>query len=160
MDLNNQDFIEIIKAFNSHGVKYMLVGGFAINYYGYNRTTADLDLWIAPRNDNKTRVVNSLLSLGYSLDELNEFVEQDFSLPFSFQIGAGDFYIDVMTAISGVDFEEAYKGAISEVVNQEHTLKIIHRNHLIINKTLSGRTKDKADVEALQKIAQNNPPKL
>lgn len=41
------DFKEFLKLLNAHRVEYLLVGGYAVGYYGYPRATADLDLWIA-----------------------------------------------------------------------------------------------------------------
>jgi len=41
---------KLIKA----NVEFLIIGGYAVNYYGYNRTTGDLDIWIKPDNFNKT----------------------------------------------------------------------------------------------------------
>ena len=59
-----------------------------------------------------------------------------------------------MTFVTGLIFEEAYDVAVDEKINQREPIKIIHRNHLITNKLLTGRTKDKLDVEALLKIQE------
>ena len=152
MDISDEEFLKIVHAFNSLEVKYMLVGGFTVNYYGYNRTTADFNLWINPTNENKVYVLAAMEMLGYTKEELHDLAQEDFTLPVSFQIGGNQFYVDVMTSITGVKFEEAYPMAVDETLKTQERLKIIHRNHLIVNKLLSGRTKDKLDVESLQEI--------
>lgn len=156
MDLSDEELLKIIRAFNSSDVQYMLIGGFAVSYYGYSRTTADFDLWVKPNNQNRDNIMKALLNLEYTQEEIKELSEQDFSLPVSFQLGGNHFYIDVMTFISGVNFDEAFELAVQEKVNNELPLRIIHRNHLIVNKLLTGRTKDKLDVESLQHIEKKN----
>ena len=47
------DFKEFLKLFNSHGCKYLLIGGYAVGYHGYPRATNDLDVWIARTPENK-----------------------------------------------------------------------------------------------------------
>jgi len=152
MDISDEELLKIVQAFNTQSVDYMLVGGFAVSYYGYSRTTADFDLWISPTNENKGKLVKALLFLGYTEDELSELSRQDFQQPVNFQIGGNHFYIDIMTFISGVKFEEAYPMAVEEKLANGSCIKIIHRNHLIVNKLFTGRTKDKLDVESLQEI--------
>lgn len=156
MDLSDEELLKIIRAFNSSEVQYMLIGGFAVSYYGYTRTTADFDLWVKPDNQNRNNIIKALISLDYTEEEIQDLSEQDFSLPVSFQLGGNHFSIDVMTFISGVNFDEAFELAVQEKVNNEDPLRIIHRNHLIINKLLTGRTKDKLDVESLQHIAKKS----
>jgi hypothetical protein len=157
MDILDEELVKIIRTFNAFDVKYMLVGGFAVSYYGYSRTTADFDLWVKPSNQNRDNIMTSLLALGHTKEEIEELSTQDFSQPVSFQLGGNHFYIDVMTFISGVNFDEAFELAVQETVNSEDPLRIIHRNHLIVNKQLTGRTKDKLDVESLQHIQKVNP---
>jgi hypothetical protein len=152
MDISDEELIKIVHAFNRSKVVFMLVGGFAVSYYGYSRTTADFDLWIMPSNENRKQLLSAMEFLGYSKEEILELSEQDFTQPVSFQIGGHHFYVDVMTFLTGVSFEEAYPIAVDETIGQSEPLKIIHRNHLIVNKLLTGRTKDKLDVESLLEI--------
>ncbi len=156
MDISDEELVKIVKAFNAADVEYMLIGGFAVSYYGYSRTTADFDLWVKPTNQNRDKIMTSILHLGYTKEEIQELSEQDFSQPVTFQIGGNHFYVDVMTFISGVNFDEAFELAVHEKVNNEDPLRIIHRNHLIVNKLLTGRTKDKLDVESLQHIKKTD----
>ena len=152
LDISDEELIQIIQAFNSNEVAFMLVGGFAVNFYGYSRTTADFDLWIQPDNVNKTRVLSAMIVMGYTEDELLELSLNDFSQPVTFQIGGNNFYIDIMTRITGVSFEEAYPASVELKVGSTDYMRVIHRNHLIVNKLLTGRLKDKLDVESLEEI--------
>ena len=156
MDIADEEFFKIVSAFNTNEVIYMLVGGFAVNYYGYNRTTADFDLWAKPTKINQENIAKSMISVGFSSEELTDFLSEDYTQPLTFQIGGNTFYIDVMNFITGVDFDEAYTMAVNDLISSNLPLKIIHRNHLILNKVLTGRIKDKADVEMLQRIEQKN----
>lgn len=152
VDIADEELLQIIRAFNSSQVSYMVVGGFAVNYYGYTRTTADFDLWIMPSNENKGKVLAAIESIGYTQEELHDLAQEDFTKPVVFQLGGNHFYIDIMTFLSGVQFDEAYSVAVEEKTATFESYKIIHRNHLIINKLLTGRPKDKLDVESLQAI--------
>src|SRR6187402_3075545 len=105
----------------------MVVGGFAVNYYGYNRTTADFDLWIMPSDQNKQSVLAAIESIGYAKEELDDLSKEDFTKPVVFQIGGNHFYIDIMTFLSGVQFEEAYSAAVEEKTRSLDPYKIIHR---------------------------------
>ena len=60
-----RDFSEFLKLLNSNSAKYLLVGGYAVNYYGYSRATGDMDIWISRDDDNIQRVVHSLQSFGF-----------------------------------------------------------------------------------------------
>ena len=154
MDIADEEFIKILSAFNENKVIFMLVGGFAVNYYGYNRTTADFDLWVKPTKENQEKIAKSMISTGFTHEELTDFLLEDYTQPLTFQIGGSTFYIDVMNFITGISFDEAYKTAINDLISSKYPIKIIHRNHLILNKVLTGRTKDKSDVEMLQRIEQ------
>jgi hypothetical protein len=54
------DFSEFLKLCRSHGVEYLVVGGYAVNHYGYPRATGDLDVWVAPSADNAVRCLAAL----------------------------------------------------------------------------------------------------
>jgi hypothetical protein len=53
-----QDFKDFLKLLNSRQVEYLLIGGYAVGYYGYARATADIDIWIAIHPENAQKVVN------------------------------------------------------------------------------------------------------
>ncbi len=72
----------LLIALNTSNVEYLVVGGFAVNFHGYRRTTGDIDLWVRPDNGiNKTRLIQSIRSLGISEVSLERITKQDFSKP-------------------------------------------------------------------------------
>jgi hypothetical protein len=143
---------DLLHQLNLNEVPYIVVGGYAVNYHGYRRTTGDIDIWIKPSNENsKTQLLIALKNLGITEDKLQKLSEIDFTLPTVFVDGKEPYKIDFMTRISGVNFEEAWD---KKIIAELDGLKIpfIHLHHLILSKISNNRTKDKLDVEELQKI--------
>ncbi|MBL7889646.1 MAG: nucleotidyltransferase [Bacteroidia bacterium] len=142
----------VLEEFNRNKVKYLVVGGYAVNFYGYRRTTGDIDIWIKPHNGlNKKAALLCFKNLGISKQTLTDLENLDFTKPVVFMDGEEPFRIDFMTFISGVNFTDAYKKRQIELLDGIK-IPFIHLNELIISKISSGRTKDKLDVEQLQKI--------
>jgi hypothetical protein len=132
-------------------IDFMLIGGYAVNIHGYNRTTADLDIWIKPSNENKLFLMDVLLELGFSEEGVNTIRSWDFEKPQIFSIFPQPFVTEFMTHISGVKYENAIKNVVFIDIDGI-ALPIIHINNLIANKKASGRTKDILDAEQLEKI--------
>ena len=100
---------DLLHQLNLNEVPYIVVGGYAVNYHGYRRTTGDIDIWIKPSNENsKTQLLIALKNLGITEDKLQKLSEIDFTLPTVFVDGKEPYKIDFMTRISGVNFEEAW----------------------------------------------------
>lgn len=153
MNIFNETHLEYLSKLLENKVDFLLVGGYAVNFYGYNRTTGDMDLWLNPNDENKKRFTGFLKSDGFSLSSIKQIEKLDFKNHHAFHIGDFPFRIDFLTAINGVDFEEA---EAQKVIYDNEGLKIpvIHINHLIRSKITTDRLRDKADVEELQKIQQ------
>lgn len=142
----------LLDALNRLEVQYIVVGGYAVNHYGYRRTTGDIDLWIKPDNGiNKQRIIEAFRNLGVANDQLVQLGRLDFSKPLVFIDGEEPFKIDFLTAIQGVTFDEAWN---ERVITSLEGLSIpfIHFDHLILSKIGTSRPKDKADIEMLQKL--------
>lgn len=142
----------LIKELNNNKVEYLVVGGYAVNYHGYRRTTGDIDLWIKPENEeNKDRILLCLSNLGVSNEIISQLKRLDFTRPVVFVDGVEPYKIDFMTHVSGVKFEEAWS---EKVISELDGIPIpfIQLNHLIISKITTGRSKDKNDIEELQRI--------
>jgi hypothetical protein len=151
---NKQFLIDLTKS----NVIFILIGGYAVNYYGYARFTLDMDIWLKPDNDNQKTFISFLESQLYDNESIQIIRKIDFNDANSFHIGQGAAKIDFLTKISGVKFEEAYPICNSLNIN-ENIVKVIHYRHLIINKMISDRSKDRADVDELQNINKyRNPP--
>lgn len=147
IDPVNRDFRDLFAEFNAHGVEYLVVGAHALAVHGHVRATKDLDVWVRPDKNNATRVFQALSAFGAPLHELSE---TDLAEPgLTFQIGIPPIRIDVMTAIDGVDFEEAWSNRM-QTQFLDQTVSVLSKTNLIQNKRASRRTQDLADLEWLE----------
>ncbi len=145
------EFESILIAFYKAGVEYILTGGFAVNFHGYNRSTSDLDIWVKPAESNKPKIINALIKNGYPA-EIEKLIGQlNFSQPFAFSLGTEPIDIDVFNHITGVTFNDADLNKPFKY-NENLIVNYISVKDLILNKMLTGRAKDKADVDTLQQI--------
>jgi hypothetical protein len=141
-----EDWRAFIESLDSHGVDYLVVGAVALAHHGCPRYTGDLDLWVRNSPDNAERIEKALEEFGLGSLGLKA---ADFSEPDRvIQLGVPPNRIDLLTSITGVSFEEAWAGR-ERVVVAETPVNFIGRDALILNKRLTGRTQDKADLEAL-----------
>ncbi len=147
------DFKEFLKLLNDKGVKYLLIEGYAVGYYGYPRATNDMDLWIAVHPDNAKRVAAALHEFGFDLPELtpNLFLQENKII----RMGVPPMRLAISTGISGVEFEECYASRIEDVLDGV-PVNIIDLPHLKINKKAAGRFKDLADLENLPELSFRN----
>lgn len=147
MDLElPNDFKEFLRLLRARGVEYLVVGGWAVIYHGYPRATDDLDIWIAVSPTNAERIVNVFREFGFDVPELSaELFLKDDSL---IRIGVEPVRIEVMTSISGVNFEDCYSRRLETELNEE-PVSLINLRHLRQNKEASGRLKDLSDLENL-----------
>jgi hypothetical protein len=146
----NPDFRDLLAEFNAHGVEYLVVGAHALAAHGHVRATKDLDIWVRPDVGNARRVLAALRAFGAPLHDLTE---ADLSAPgLIFQIGVAPLRIDIMTAIDGVAFAEAWADRM-QARFADQAAAVLSRDHLIKNKRAAGRKQDAADVERLQAVA-------
>lgn len=142
---------QIIHLFNKYKVRYMLVGGYAVNYYGFTRNTGDMDFWVDPTNENKELIISALLEFGIDKYDIAELGEEDFTKHMVFSLGLAPEKIDFMTRVNLVVFEEAYERR-EEYEFDNVMIPVVHRKDLILSKINTDRLKDKIDIETLQKI--------
>ena len=146
------DFDEILSAFAKHEVDFMVVGGYAVNFYGYDRTTSDLDLWINPIEENKQKITAALIELNYLTDGETSVHSLDFSVPSCFRLGEDKNHIDIFTHMVSVKYANAEKEKIPFQTQDDKVIYFISLRDLIANKQQTGRLKDMADVDVLLKI--------
>ncbi|MBN2593748.1 MAG: hypothetical protein JXA81_09595 [Sedimentisphaerales bacterium] len=140
------DFKEFLRLLNAHAVEYMLIGGYAVNYYGYPRATADMDIWVAIHPANADRIVAALKEFGFDLPELShELFLQQWQI---IRLGVPPIRIEIATTISGVDFTECYSKRVQDTIDGV-SVNLIDLYHLKLNKKASGRHQDLADLENL-----------
>jgi len=145
----NPDFHDMLSAFCAEGVEFLLVGAYALAVHGLPRATGDIDLWVGGDPQNAGRVIAALRRFGAPLLDVKE---EDFRTPGTvFQIGVAPRRIDILTAIDGVEFDEAWTNRV-EVEIEGLRIPVLSREHVLRNKRASGRPKDIADVRELEKI--------
>jgi predicted nucleotidyltransferase len=140
------NFKELLNALNSAKVKFLVVGGYAVNFHGYHRNTADIDIWIAVDPHNAKRVSEALQRFGFPAKSVppEEFQQRGNISRF----GRPPLRVDILTDPSDLDFEECYKRR--KVATLEGVkVPFISLEDLKRNKKAAGRTKDRADLENL-----------
>ena len=141
-----QDFSEFLKLLNAHHVEYLLIGGFAVAIYGYPRTTADMDIWVARRRTNTERLVSCLREFGFDTPNLEPELFDD---PNSIvRMGVAPMRIEILTEIDGVKFDDCAARAETQTIGGIE-INIISLEDLKTNKRASGRPKDLDDLENL-----------
>ncbi len=152
--MDNQ-IIEIWKYFSLNNVKYLTIGGFAVNIYGYGRNTGDIDIFIEDSLENRNNLGLALKQLGigdFNTITTMQFIPgwTDISLNFNLRL-------DIMTSVKGLEnrnFDELLKNAYIVEINTIPVYFIDYKN-LIVSKKAANRPKDILDIEELEKI--NNP---
>ena len=140
------DFKEFLRLLNAHKVEYLLIGGYAVGYYGNPRATADMDIWIAMKPDNAEKIVAALKEFGFNLPELSpELFLQEWQI---IRLGVPPIRIEIATTISGVNFDECYEERVIDKLD-DVKVNLISLKHLKTNKKAAGRHKDLSDIENL-----------
>src|SRR5258708_9789045 len=152
MDMLDDELLRFWKGLNENKVRYIMVGGFATRFHGFNRNTDDLDMWLEDTLENRKNLRTSFSELGYgdfSSLEMMQFVPGWTN----FYIGGG-IELDIMTSMKGLEnisFSECLSMAsIADLEGVE--VPFLHISHLIENKKIVNRPKDQVDVIELEKI--------
>lgn len=150
----NEDYKDLLLALSAEKAKYLLVGAYALAAHGYPRATMDIDIWVKPDPANAAAVLRSLERFGAPIQNLSQ---QDLEkVDTVFQIGVAPRRIDILTGVSGLEFDATFSSAI-EVQIDDVVLRIPSTEDLIRNKRASGRTRDLADAEALENLGDSDP---
>jgi|SRR5690606_20466029 len=152
-----QDFIDFIELLNEQQVKYMVVGAFALSFHGRPRNTGDLDIWIKPDAENAGKMVKVIEEFGFGQLGLNDedFLRENYVT----QLGYPPLRIDILNAISGVNFDDAFHTRLETEIDGLQ-ISFISAEDLIRNKRCVGRPKDLGDIDALEmlkKQKENEP---
>jgi predicted nucleotidyltransferase len=146
--IDNQDIIDFVKLLNEKGVRYLLVGGYAVIHYAEPRYTKDIDFFVEPSLDNAHKILSVLVEFGLpeSAVKLELFTtEGNF-----FKLGRPPWRIDLITSLEGVDFESLLLNSTTTRIHDQE-VKIVSREDLITIKTIAGRPQDLLDIESLKK---------
>ena len=153
-----QDYKDLLSAFHAHGVRYLIVGGYAVIFHAQPRFTNDIDLFINADPANAQATYAALADFGAALEGVRP---EDFAERGSFfRFGRDPRGFDILPDIPGVDFDTAWERRIETTVDPDTGLKafFISRDDLITAKLASGRPQDLADVDAILKAAESQAP--
>jgi hypothetical protein len=142
----NPDFVDLLRAFSEAEVRFLVVGAYALAHHGRPRATGDLDVWMDATAENAARVMRALEAFGAPLQDVGP---DDFARPgVVFQLGVPPGRIDILTELTGINFEDAWatreRGAFGDLA-----VDFIGRDAFVRNKRQTGRAKDLGDIEGL-----------
>lgn len=152
-----KDHRDLLLAFNACRVKFLLVGGHALGRYTEPRVTGDMDVFIDTGEDNAKRVFAGLAQYGAPLAE---YTVETFQNPYEgFQIGVPPQQIDLLFAVSGLTFDEAWANSIEGTTSDGMPVRYLSEDDFIRNKTAADRLQDQADVAAVIAARKANEKK-
>lgn len=133
----------------------MVVGAHALAAHGVPRATGDIDIWVRPTDENAERVLRALAAFGAPIFDLSK---DDLTKPDTvFQMGVPPGRIDILTGISGVDFDDAWKRRLNLVLpGMNVAIAVISKVDFLANKRAAGRAKDLLDVRMLIEADQES----
>ena len=140
------DFRDLLALFNEHEVDYVIVGAYALAFYGAPRYTGDIDILVNPDAGNARRIMAALIKFGFGTVDIGaaDFESRDKVI----QLGVAPVRVDLITSITGVTWEEAFLGRVAGRYGSV-PVHYIGRTQFVANKRALGRHKDLADLEAL-----------
>jgi hypothetical protein len=140
------EFNRLLSALASNKVEYLVVGGYAVIYHGYVRTTGDLDIWVALNAENAAKVESAIRSLGFNPPGLKaEWFERKGSV---LRIGQAPLRFDIINDVDGVTFAECFARRVTTEL-EGFQVNFISLPDLKTNKKAAGRNKDLADLDYL-----------
>lgn len=147
-EMFEEELRKLCLCMNEQGVKYLFIGGYAVNFHGFQRATVDLDIWYGPSKQNFDHLIKAVKSFGFEVP--SELEEASLANAF-IRLPLGEMKIELMGKIDGkFSFEEAYKTSV-ETSFQGIPIRVISYEFLIENKIMSRRPKDILDIQELEK---------
>ena len=153
----HKDIIKFIELAQKYKVRMILVGGGAVNFHGYQRSSIDVDFWIDTQEDNLSKLITVFNEMGYEITDFSDEVKnkmQNISIKFS-----NDIELELITRFSiNKTFDQAYKDAISVQKLGKNVLywRVLSYDDLITSKIKSNRPKDLLDIQELERIRKIN----
>lgn len=145
----HKDFEDFLNLLNKHKVKYVIIGGYAVNSYFIPRNTKDLDILIEPSTNNAVKIIKTIDDFGFSSMGLSitDFLDAGTMV----QLGHIPIRIDILTSTKGITWETIWKNKIKNYFGNIKT-NIIEIDDLIKVKIAVGRKMDLIDAENLKKV--------
>lgn len=155
-DKESAEMLQLLSVFQKHKVDYLIVGGFAVNRYGYNRTTGDLDIYLRDTKQNRKNLIEAIDEMGYGRYDM--LIDTPIIAGYCEVLMDDGMYADLMTDIPGLNKEnyDEYLNMATVDVVQGFEIKFLHYNHLLENKKATNRIKDQLDVQELERINKKN----
>lgn len=153
MDFGEEEIVKFLKCLNDSKVKYILVGGFAVNVNGFNRSTNDLDIWLKDDMENRKNFVDGLTS--YGIIGADVFTSLPFIAGYTEIILNNGYPVDVMADLQFLkqnNFDDCHNFCLNFEIENDISVPILHLNHLIKEKENSKRPKDVLDVQELKQL--------
>ena len=145
----DKDFREFVELLNEHDVQYLVIGGYAVNFYGYPRYTKDIDFWLWMTEDNIDKLLDAIRAFGFGSLNLEK---EDFMSPENIiQLGYEPYRIDLLVDVEGIDFSDCFSRKTDAELDGVE-IKFLALEDLIKAKKKAGRLQDLADAEQLERI--------
>jgi predicted nucleotidyltransferase len=151
----SSDYRDLLRGLNAAGVRYLVVGGYAVMIYTEpRRWTKDLGLWVEPAEANARRLVTALAEFGTPLRDIGW---ADFTAPEVFyQIGIEPVRVDILTSVTGLEFGSAWRRR--KVVDFDgEPVPVVSREDLLASKEAAGRRRDRGHARGLRKPPKRRP---
>lgn len=153
----DSNFCDLLAAFRACGVRYLIIGGWAVSIHAQPRATKDLDIFVSPEPSNIEAVYEALMRFGAPLNNMDrtQFLESGTF----FRVGAPPCQVDIFPAIPGLKFETCWPNRLEVPLDADNmlTANIISAEDLIAAKVASGREQDVADAHAIRRAQQQKP---
>ena len=143
----SSDFKELLKSFNAHQVKYLIVGAYAVMKYTEPRYTKDLDIWVEPIDENASRVYKTLAEFGAPMSGVT--AEDLTNIDLVFQIGVAPHRIEVLMGVKGLDFAQAWERRV-EAMFDDVPMRLVCKEDLLVSKEAAGCPQDLIDAASLR----------
>lgn len=142
------DFRDLLEAFAAEAVEFALIGGYAFAFHAEPRATKDLDLLLRG-GDNLERAARALERFG-APENVVEAVRRLGDSEIAY-LGQPPLRVDLLRSIDGVVTDDVLGNAVSATWDGV-PVRVIALDDLIANKRASGRARDLADAEALERV--------
>lgn len=148
MENYRKDLDALCSLLNKNQVEYMIVGGLAVNYHGFQRATGDIDIWYNPTEINYKRLLKSILDFGFEISDIEN--QKYFEVKGVINLPLERFTIQFLSLIHGkFSFMDAYHQAEAFKII-ENVGKVMSYDYLIKNKIMARRPKDLEDIRQLE----------
>jgi len=140
------DFKDFLRLLNENDVEYLLIGGYAVSYHGYPRSTLDMDVWVGISEANAEKMVKVMEAFGFTQGDVSPqlFLSEKCLI----RMGVQPLRLEILTSISGVQFQNCFRNRVVDTVDDVE-VSIISLQDLRRNKKASGRLKDLTDLRYL-----------